>query len=495
MGWIATSASAQVSATQYLEDAELLAEKGFFFRSARYAFAAAEADDSAQPAAYAQIAKSLLRAGQENAASYFFIRTLQTGQRAAIRQVLTITEPLLTHVGSDLLRKYLIRHTQYADYDAKALSAYLYALGKDALLSGQTERAIGYLNSIESGSKLWPYALELKGTAHALLGRKDAALAAFESCVDHAGDVAKIRGRANEEEDLRARCQASVARVYYEKEDFTEAERAYDNIPKQSFVWPDILFEQAWNAFAQGEYNRTLGKLVSYKSPALQFVFNSEIDVLRAQSYLGLCLYSDANDVINEFNSHYAELGKSVKRFVEAHSNDMGAFYSLGKEALRDSLWTHNDLHRMANRFVRSPYFQTLVAQEREISAERRALQQLAPESVGEGFSGFVDQVLLFRLQSVRLLGGAFVKNSFIDHHRSLLADFDKMSFIKLEMLKRAKDIIQRPNSQGDRVRGNATPARKDYQYRWGFNGEFWNDELGDYVFGLESECRTERGN
>lgn len=479
---------------QYLKDAASLYENGYFFRAARYAFAAAEFDGegSLRPHAYAWIAQSLLRAGQENAAAYFFIRTLQTNDKGAIRSVLRVTEPLLAHVGADLLRKYLIRHTQYADYDARALSAYLYALGKDALLSGEAEKAVGYLSSVAPSSRLWPYALQLRGTANALLGRKDKALADFETCVSSAGDIPQIRGRANEEEDLRSRCQASVARVLYEMDRFDDADRAYDQISKQSFVWPDILFEQAWNGFARGEFNRSLGKLVSYKSPALQFVYNSEVDVLRAQSFLALCIVSDANDAINDFNSRYTGIGQEVKRFVEGNASRLDAFYELGRAALRAPLWTDNPTYRLANRFIRGPYFQNLVAQEREIATERRAVQQQAPESVGEGFAGFLEEVLDWRLRSVRMLGGAFVKNSLIDYHRSLLADFDKMSFIKLEMLKRAKDaLMKRTSAEGEeRGRGNVLPTRRDDQYRWGFNGEFWNDELGDYVFGLESECR-----
>ena len=30
---------------------------------------------------------------------------------------------------------------------------------------------------------------------------------------------------------------------------------------------------------------------------------------------------------------------------------------------------------------------------------------------------------------------------------------------------------------------------RNEKQYFWNFNGEFWADELGDYVFALKSEC------
>ena len=65
---------------------------------------------------------------------------------------------------------------------------------------------------------------------------------------------------------------AGEARTLYQMDRFDEADQVYDRIPKASLVWPDILFEQAWNSFGRQEYNRSLGKLVSYKSPALNFM-------------------------------------------------------------------------------------------------------------------------------------------------------------------------------------------------------------------------------
>jgi hypothetical protein len=41
------------------------------------------------------------------------------------------------------------------------------------------------------------------------------------------------------------------------------------------------------------------------------------------------------------------------------------------------------------------------------------------------------------------------------------------------------------------RARGDVAYLRRtDKQYFWTFNGEFWADELGDYVFSLKSECK-----
>ncbi|MBL7714732.1 MAG: hypothetical protein JNL01_04635 [Bdellovibrionales bacterium] len=481
-------ASAFADSAGDLSQANRLLEEGRNAMAARYAFSAG---GESPAAANALITEALMREGLPQAASYFFIRTLQSGDQSAIRKVLSHTQALTVSVGADLLRKYLIRHTKYEDYDPGQKSAYLYALGKDSLLDKKEERAIGYLNGISAKTQLWPFALQLRGTAYAILGKTQDALRDFRACVDRAEDYPKNK----EAMDLRARCQASVARVLYQMNRFDEADRVYDSIPKASLVWPDILFEQAWNGFAKGEFNKTLGKLVSYKSPALSFVLNSEVDVLRAQSYLGLCLYSDANDEINHFHEKYSKVGEEVKRFVESNSGNSDAFYRLGRTVLGGPLHTRNPFHRMVNRFIRGPYFQNLVAAESQIEYEVKALKasgDLNSSMVqsGSGFADFITKVLEWRKRSTREIGGAFVKNSLMDYHSMLIADFEKIAFIKLEMLGRAKDkLLARKSQSADRFRGNQEPARRDDQYRWGFNGEFWTDELGDYVFGLESEC------
>jgi hypothetical protein len=495
----------------YLRQAAHFYKEEEYFKAARYAFAAVEEDPSLRGDAYAWTTLGLMHAGLPNLASYFFIRTLQLGNHSAIRSVLTQTEDLVSVVGADLLRKYLVRHTAYADYDEANRSAYLYALGKDTLLAGDSAKAIEYLRNIHSSSPLWPFALQLRASAHAILGQNFDAIRDFRGCV---ADSSEILGRHNrhflhienakrEADDLKARCIAGEARTLYQMEKFEEADRVYDRISKASFVWPDILFEQAWNSFGRGEYNRSLGRLVSYKSPALDFVFNTEIEVLRAQSFLALCLYSDADQVLKEFDKKYTGLGEEVKDFVERHSDNLPEFYHQGKKALKSSLYGANAFGHVMNRFVRSAYFQSLVFNENQIKNEHKKVWHLdrsqkgVSHQLGRGFPGFLDEILHWRGRTIQLLGGAFVKNSLMDYHAAMIEDYEKMSFIRLEMLKDAKDKLMGLKSSEDgqsgsasRARGQLEPARRDDQYRWSFNGEFWFDELGDYVFGLESACR-----
>jgi hypothetical protein len=498
-----------------LATAQLLYRQGQYFTAARFAFSAAEGDPARVANAYSWVAVSLDLAGLHQAASYFFIRTLQTGHRPAIRRVLARTESLLLRGGGDLLRKYLLRHTAYEDYDPVARGAFLYALAKEELLRGQPRKALEYLRAIGRESALGTHALQLSASAHAILGDDAAALADFALCRERAEGVQRSgagpsRGEVDprfeaqlrrEAGDLAARCRAGEARTLYQGGKFSEADRAYDSIPKESLVWPEILFEQAWNAFGRQEYNKALGKLVTYRSPALEFVFNPETEVLRAQSYLALCMISDTQRVLSEFDARYLPIGEKLKRFVEARADDLPGFYEAGKRALRGPLFGAGDIERVLNRFVRSPYFQALVAAEEAVTDESAAIELFSRSSLAradggagqrqKGFSGFLANVLEWRKKSVRLLGGAFVKNSLLDHHRALIDDFEKMSFIRLEMLSQSKQRLLAPSKleSKERVRGNVWPRRRDDQMRWGFNGEFWADELGDYVFGLESEC------
>ena len=167
----------------------------------------------------------------------------------------------------------------------------------------------------------------------------------------------------------------------------------------------------------------------------------------------------------------------------------------MGTKALQAPLHTTNQFYRLLNRFVRGPYFQTSAYAEKAITrevirAEKYAsMQPGVSTDPGKGFPGFLRRVLDWRAKTARYLGGAFVKNSVLDYHSVLISDFEKMAFIKLEMLQRAKEKLMNIPSKLSRTRGNREPGRKSYQYYWRFNGEFWTDELGDYVFGLESEC------
>ena len=87
---------------------------------------------------------------------------------------------------------------------------------------------------------------------------------------------------------------------------------------------------------------------------------------------------------------------------------------------------------------------------------------------------------------------GAYVKKNIFNALRDMRKALQHMSYMKLEILSIKKDLIyDNANTVESRSRGDISYLkRSEKQYFWSFNGEFWADELGDYVFALRSECR-----
>lgn len=504
-----------------LADVKRAYDRGQYFSAARMAFN----DANHMPAtpdkamAYYWVTQSLVRAGLDQAALYFFLRTVQLQDRAASRKVLELAPLFIERTGPDLMRKYLTHFTKIDDYGPKGRNAFFMVIAKEKLLKGDYNGAVQAATQIQANHALYPVGLQIRATALTMLNQLPAAAADFEECARTADqrtgyepgtveeDLAREQStplmakwhqlRKDASRDLRARCIAGQARALYEIGRFEEADRMYDRIPKASFVWTDTLFEHAWNSYAREEYNRTLGKLVSYKSPALKFVFNTEIDVLMAQSYAALCLYRDAGKIIEEFSRTYGNVAKEIKTFVETNTSDMRPYYLLGRRALGDKLHTERLLHRFVNRFVRSPYFESLALSEDRAVAEKVAIQRMdasrpaTSTGIGAGFPGFLNMALDWRIKTIQLMGGIFVRNSMIDYHQILISDFEKMQFMKIDILAHQKQKLMEPEvaMAAERSRGNRIPVRRNDQLLWTFNGEFWNDEIGDYVFALESEC------
>jgi hypothetical protein len=90
-----------------------------------------------------------------------------------------------------------------------------------------------------------------------------------------------------------------------------------------------------------------------------------------------------------------------------------------------------------------------------------------------------------------RDLIGSYVKKNMKQALYQIRNAMEYMSFIKLEILGRRKRELYTFKKELLRKRGSMKNLkRSSKQYFWTFNGEFWADELGDYVFALKSECK-----
>src|SRR5690606_2323747 len=102
-----------------------------------------------------------------------------------------------------------------------------------------------------------------------------------------------------------------------------------EKVPKTSYIWPYILLEKAWAHYHLENYNRALGILMTYNSPLLESYFMPEAEVLKALSYYKLCLYDDADVVIQRYYDVYKERSASLLKVIRNGENNPFYYFNL----------------------------------------------------------------------------------------------------------------------------------------------------------------------
>lgn len=285
---------------------------------------------------------------------------------------------------------------------------------------------------------------------------------------------------------LSDKCRVHKARIFYNDRRLEEARAIYEAIDKRSYIWPHLLIENAWTNYHMGDYNRTLGLAITYKSPLLVDYFYPEAEALMALSYFRLCLWEDSNIVIENFYKHYKKKAANITQIINQTKKKENGFYelvTLSKSELaaidpflqkliiqiRKKIKFNLDLH----------YLKNLKKEQERIKRFKKWPLPKIPAQLEELRNNYIAE-LNFLTQAYMV--------SFINKINSI--SFELFN-IKLEIISRKKDLLyEKQKLISDRSRGNLDNVnRRADQYFWQFHGEFWADELGDYSFGLQSNC------
>ena len=369
-----------------------------------------------------------------------------------------------------------------------------YILARKSFRAGKYDQAIKYLDrKIEEWHPVKPFALLLEGSAYAVSKREDKAAAIFKECISVADSQIN---KENNKESLRQLkitrdyCVVGIPRSQFALTKFSDAYSTYLDLPKSSYIWPEILFEEAWNSFYLKDYNRTLGKLVTYKAPVFNYTFNPEIEVLKALSYMEMCLWEDSKKTVEDFYSTYENDNVGFKKFIDSLGKDYRLYYLLVKERADGKYRENKILSTALAQIGRDPAYLELYNSFNNGREEIERLKGLPNDNL----KAALNENLRESLSLQRNLIGSYIRGQLQLNAAQIVRSFEDMSYIKLEVLSKRKtelydDITLRdPNS---RKRGDVAHLRRtDKQYFWTFNGEFWADELGDYVFSLKSECK-----
>ena len=398
---------------------------------------------------------------EQNIKEYIEMLTEKTGTHyfntypdAMLRQINTPTTQLIMAKRNLYLKKFLHAHKRLDKFpsdhrfyaEAKLTNASIYAM------EGNDQNAISeYFLCIEEASK-WSTRTKNKIKRYFMV--------------------------------IQDTCHMNMARLAFKNKEYKIAISNYNNIQKTSFIWPYSILEKAWSYYYLKDYNRSLGLLITYNSPLLESYFTPEAELLKALNYFELCLYDDALAVIDRYYEVYKSRSENLREIIKKDQSDSNYFFDLMFTPISESA--------EKNKFLRNVI--TQVSKRVKYNLDLNSLYTLNTEIVRDSSNVNKSRLLAMQVDLKEQINH-YVKISIY----RLINQIHQFSFemfnIKLEILSRKRDLVyQNRNLVSDRARGSFKELNQSSQEEfWTFNNAFWADELGDYSFGLKSNCEIVR--
>lgn len=354
------------------------------------------------------------------------------------------------------------------------------------------QNAIRSLNSVPTGHRFEPESLMIQASSYNLLNQKPQALEKYKSCAKISEE---LENKSKHEKlqryfaIVKEQCQIHIARISFKDKNYRQAIKEYEVISKNSYLWPYLLLERAWAYYYLQDYNRVLGLLVTYRSPLLSSYFMPEAEVLSALAYHQMCLHSDTMKTIEQYYEVYKNRSDDLKKTLLAHKKSDTYFLQMMLAPIEkvegQNLFIRNLLTQIRKR-VKYSVDIVNYQQARNEFEQWRAIE--THTELSKTITRQVHYQLGWRTKQLN----HYVKEQMFGFINDIHRFSYEMFNIRLEVLSKQRDLIYSNQKLAtDRNRGSADNVqRAATQHFYDFTGEFWADELGDYSFGLQSQCQ-----
>jgi tetratricopeptide (TPR) repeat protein len=315
---------------------------------------------------------------------------------------------------------------------------------------------------------------------------------------------------------LREMAFFSLARIHYQFEQFRYAIFYYDRISRDSETWLEAVFESSWAHFRLGEYEKSLGNLVTLQSPFFAGEYYPESSILKAITFYENCRYPEARAFLAEFNQNYGGVLQELDRLVGPTTPAKGEgaaggekgetrtaeqlFEELtalerkvsdGKDDAASSIALTARLLRLALSDKRVAGFRNAIA---EIDEEKARLSSMQGSFNGGPIAVELTKALDGRRAELITLAGTLLRDK-LEAERQFLTELkSKLVRIQFQIIKREKETLEASLSNQSQTVSlgeyNFTTATDDERLFWPFEGEYWRDELGTYQYTLTKGCR-----
>ena len=297
---------------------------------------------------------------------------------------------------------------------------------------------------------------------------------------------------AHPDQDLRELTFLQLARIHYQNRQNRYAIFYYGRMPWGGERWLEGLWEASWAYYRIGDYEKTLGNLLTLQSPYFKDEYFPESYVLKAIVYYENCRYPEARRVLEQFSSIYNPVYDELVKITAAQRTRDG-WYELVRGAE-----THT-ASATARKVLKAAFSDQDVRRLSESVSEMEAemdtgLGKRRPEfrqsALGKDLVG---KLRASRAAAVDELGARTRAKLELERDglRQLLAQALR---IQIEVSRKEREALEGSLAKGSQVEVvknlKYSHAVSDEHLYWPYEGEFWRDELGTYSYTLTKGCK-----
>ncbi len=427
--------------------------------------------------------------------AFQFISVIREGNNKYISQSLEKLSLAANELGDETLLNYAISRVKAESFPAVHRDMLFYRIGEFQLRNEQYKEAIRSFEMVPDQSPLLDKTLYLKGLAYAQSSDAASAAKVFN-------DLIERKKEAPVTDMARVAAIMGKARALYQSKNWDEAIQTYREVPRDSELWHDTLFESSWAMLRSGRFRSAISNFQSLHSPYYEESYLPESLLLRSIVYLYICQYDEMDKVLLLFSKIYRPVFKSVSDYLEKVQNPVQYFNDVVKviQASERPGFDPSQLHSnvpylLVRKVVKEGDFQRSYSYIKKLIAERRIIRAMPGAWKASAIGKYSLQTLDRRIERARAKAGREIRNHMIVVKAELVDLFEQEGFIRYEMINGKKELLKKRLAGKDLPKGQiGEDNSRDYYIQngfeyWPFRGEYWLNELGNYHYVGTQSC------
>lgn len=442
-----------------------------------------------------ELGKTLLKMELYQGALSYFAKIVDEGQMhpffiPTLRGLVLLTDAM---PQDPLLMERLAEYKDYmSDVPEKYRDRFAYLVGRHLYSLLEVEDALTMLNQVTPASPDYPRARYIAAVTHVADYDAEPAVAAFKDTL-RVLTAKQDDGKLTEDEKkLLELTNLGMARVFYSTGQYDMSLKYYARLSRRSAQWPTSLFESSWAYFQVDQYNKALGNLHTLNSPFFKTEYFPEAPILSAVIFFYNCKYDRVRAELEEFAYTYEPMLNEVQSILASKSDDPEAMYEW-LLAVRDGQESP-ELQAVASTAVDDQQVRNKMELIVAIQEEIEKIGKMPSTWKGSGLGSTLIQESELAISFARGDAGGLISQR-LERVTRELQDFSlEQEKILFEVTRAERGEIEADLRSEMSVDADVTKKPKvevsDEELYWTFEGEYWRDELGFYLFTVNSECK-----